>query len=574
MEWILLGTWFLLIIAGLYFVFPKAGRKSWEALVPVYNMVVWLKVIQKPWWWIFLLIFPGVNILMISIMSVNTGTVFAKQEPSDVAKFGFFPFIFLFLLGREENLKYVGPIDRAKFKKTQAQEWRDAILFAVVAASIIRTYFMEAFMIPTSSMEKSLLRGDFLFVSKAAYGPKIPQTPLAFPFFHHSFPLTNGTVKSYTDWIKLPYYRLPGLGTIERNDVVVFNYPAGDTVDTDLQSTVNFTQLVMQNANIYRIQDYLSKGKIKSDKVYEDRARKQLIRNNSLTIRPVDKKEHFIKRCVAIAGDEVSIKNKQLFVNGEAAENPEGLQYNYIVETENGRLTNARTEGNATNAQMMFKDQYNIDVEDQNNGKKLGGGKYILPMSQATAGEMSQDATIKSVTPLIDEKDTLNTSSLHDALYMFGNDQASAMRYLNGYQYKYNDLYPNRFIYPNTRSVDWTQDNYGPIWVPKSGESIALNDQNYTVYYRVITAYEHNTLERKEDGIYLNGEKASEYTFKMNYYWLMGDNRHSSQDSRFWGFVPEDHVVGKASMVWFSFDKERGLFDGKIRWDRLFTVVD
>ena len=317
------------IAVSLFLLFPKAGRKSWEALVPGYNLYIWLKVIQKPWWYLILLLFPGVNLLMLAVMCVNLATVFNKRSWKDVTLAGFLPFLYLPVLGLNSELKYT-PLDLSKkIKRSTAIEWRDAIVFAVVAASIIRTYFMEAYTIPTASMEKSMLVGDYLFVSKMSYGPKSPQTPLSFPFAHHTMPLTTD-VKSYLEWFSLPFFRLPGFGEVERNDVVVFNFPAGDTVMVELQD-MTYEQVKRELAFQSKQQDLTRKIQPKNDDYYLKLARDQITRNYTLTVRPVDKRENYIKRCVGVPDDKLEVKSGLLYINDAIAEIPDEFQYNYIV---------------------------------------------------------------------------------------------------------------------------------------------------------------------------------------------------------------------------------------------------
>jgi len=381
------------------------------------------------------------------------------------------------------------------------REWVDAIIFAVIAASIIRIFLIEAYTIPTSSMEKSLLVGDFLFVSKINYGPKVPNTPIAFPFVHHTLPLTKNT-KSYLEWIKIPYFRFPGISEIKNNDAVVFNYPDGDTVSLKFQSNVSYYSLVNQYGR---------------ERVWKDK------RNfGEISPRPVDKRENYIKRCVAIPGDTLQIINQQLYINGKMADNPDNLQSNYFV----------RTNGNRINPKVLEK----LDVtEDVISGNR---GEYIMTLTNESAAKVKNFANVKEVTKLIKPMGQWN-----------------------------------EYIFPHDSSYKWNYDNFGPIVIPKKGETIEINEDNIVLYDRIIHAYELNELDVKDGKIYINGEVADSYTFNMDYYWMMGDNRHNSADSRFWGFVPEDHIVGKAIFVWLSLDPNKSLLNGKIRWNKLFRLV-
>jgi signal peptidase I len=391
-------------------------------------------------------------------------------------------------------------------KQTKLVEWIDAIIFAVVAATFIRMFFLEAYTIPTSSMEKSLLVGDYLFVSKVAYGPKIPNTPLSFPFVHHTMPLSTET-KSYLEWIKWPYRRIAGFGKIKNNDVVVFNYPDGDTLSTRFQSNISYYSLVRQYGRDYVWNNPREFGDIIS--------------------RPVDKRENFIKRCVAIPGDSLKIVNGQVFVNGKAQTPFTGIQFNYVI----------KTDGSSINPKIFEK--LRISQEDLANSRGMGiPGLYVLPLTEVKAKEIAGLANVvsieKNITP---------------------------------------DSIPSANLFPYSADYPWNIDNFGTIWIPAKGTTVELNLQNLPLYQRIIDVYEENDLQVKGNKIYINGKPANSYTFKMDYYWLMGDNRHNSADSRYWGFVPEDHVVGKAVFTWLSLDKDYGLFSGKIRWDRLFSVI-
>ncbi len=356
--------------------------------------------------------------------------------------------------------------DQTKKKKSAAREWTDAIIFAVVAATLIRTLFIEAYTIPTESMERSLLVGDFLFVSKVNYGARTPMTPIAFPFAHHTMPIIN--TKAYWDGIKLPYYRLPGLSHIKKGDVVVFNYP---------------------------------------------------MEADSPFYRPVDKRENYIKRCQGTPGDTLSIADAQVFVNGKANPNPPEGQINYDVNV----------SGSGLNPKLI--DELHISLSDYNT---------LLTMTKASAAALKNYSNVTSVKPHITPKDSVEYGG---------------------------EVFPNDKHY-----AKWNQDNYGPIIVPKKGWTVKLDSLTLPFYKRAITVYEGNKLEVKGADILINGQKTDSYTFKMDYYWMMGDNRHNSYDSRFWGFVPEDHIVGKALFVWMSWDTN-GSFFSKIRWNRLFMGI-
>jgi len=368
-----------------------------------------------------------------------------------------------------------------KKKKSALREWTDAIVFAVIAATLIRTFFIEAYVIPTPSMERSLLVGDFLFVSKVNYGARTPITPIAFPFAHHTMPLIG--TKAYWDGIKLPYYRLPGLSDVKRGDVVVFNYP----MDAD-----------------------------------------------SPLYRPVDKRENFIKRCQGIPGDTLSVVDAQVYVNGKAAPTPPGSEMEYTFTTNGGDL--------------------NPQVLSDLNVTQYPGRDYQT-MTKASADALKGYSNVKDFKPVISKKGVTDPQS---PVYPTnpGHPVGPPNLMLNGKQPDYK----------------WSVDNYGPIIIPKKGWTVKLDSLTYPVYERCINTYENNKLEVKGSDIYINGKKTDSYTFKLNYYWMMGDNRHDSDDSRYWGFVPEDHIVGKALFIWMSWDENASFFS-KIRWSRLFNGI-
>lgn len=383
-------------------------------------------------------------------------------------------------------------------KKSVLVEWVDAIIFAVVAATLIRMFFIEAYTIPTSSMEKSLLIGDYLFVSKVSYGPKMPNTPISFPFVHHTLPFCKET-KSFVEWIKMPYKRLAGLEDIKRNDVVVFNFPEGDTVILQYQDVSYYAM----------VRDY---------------GRDYLWKNFDIITRPVDKQENYIKRCVGVPGDSLYVKHDQLYVNGKKQETIGRVQYTYFI----------RTNGTPINA-MNFE-ELGISQADQN--YNAANCIYQLPLTDVAAEKIKSFNNVVNVTKSENTNPAIMTKS----------------------------------IFPHDPKYPWTEDNFGPIWIPKKGTTIQLSIENLPLYQRIIGLYEHNKLEVKDGVIYINGKAESSYTFKMNYYFMMGDNRHNSADGRYWGYVPEDHVVGKAVFVWLSLDKEKG-FPGNIRWSRMFRSI-
>ncbi len=387
--------------------------------------------------------------------------------------------------------------ERSKLYRT-IYEWINAIVFATVVASLVHIYIFQMYVIPTSSMEKSLLIGDYLYVSKLSYGPKMPNTPVAFPFVHHTMPFSQ-TKKSFSECVKWPYHRLKGLKRIERNDVVVFNYPAGDTVLLENQA-----------------QNYYDALRSYEEVLGAEEGRKKLYEEYTVISRPVDKRENYIKRCVAVAGDTLQIVDGRVRINDAEQEPIAGVQYTYVAQTTSPLSKQALARLGVT--------EYSGN-----------GSVYYLYMTDEAAAELRKLSNIVSL-----------------------------RRYIYA---------PNSEVFPHRKESQWSQDNYGPLWIPARGATIELTPENIELYGRVIEVYEGHTLSTDAEGrVLLDGVAATHYTFKMDYYWMMGDNRHNSLDSRFWGFVPEDHIVGKASFVWLSLDKERS-FPSNIRWERMFKKI-
>ncbi|EHQ25349.1 signal peptidase I [Mucilaginibacter paludis] len=473
----------ILPFIGWYKLFEKAGQPGWMGLVPILNIYIMLKICGRPLWWMFLLLIPGIGIIVAVGISVDVLKSFGKIKVGDQFKGIVLACYFIPKWGFDSETKYLGPSASPEFrekytsilKKSSTQEWTEAIIFAVVAATLIRTLFIEAYTIPTPSMERSLLVGDFLFVSKVNYGARTPMTPVAFPFAHHTMPLIN--TKAYWDGIKIPYYRLPGLSEVKKGDVVVFNYP----MDAD-----------------------------------------------SPLYRPVDKRENYIKRCQGTPGDTLSLVDAQVYVNGKAAPNPPGEQIDYTMT--------ASTELNP-----KILDDLHITYYESNPNPT---------MTKEAASTLKGYSNIQSISPKITPKGTDPMGPVFPVYPLYK-------------VYKLNNKVPD---------YKWNLDNFGPIIIPKKGWTVKLDSLTFPIYARAIEIYEGNKLEVKGGDIFINGAKATTYTFKMNYYWMMGDNRHDSLDSRFWGFVPEDHIVGKALFIWMSWD-DNASFLNKIRWSRLFRGI-
>lgn len=424
--------------------------------------------------------------------------------------------------------------------------WVDAIVFSLVAVYFVNIYVFQNYQIPSSSLEKSLLVGDYLYVSKLSYGPRVPNTPLSMPLAQHTLPLVN--TKSYIEWPQWDYKRVPGLGKVKRNDIVVFNFPAGDTVATNYQQTDFYSLAYNEGQRMYPNPVNMDSLTRKQQRAVYDlyyNAGRNLILSNpkmygDVVVRPVDRRENYVKRCVGLPGDTLEIRDAQVYIDGKPLENPEDMQLNYLVQTTGPYIT-----------EDMFR-ELGISKDDQ---AMVTNESLLMEMGLTHRDAQGRLAPTYDL-PLT--KKMLETLS--------GNKKLVSRIVME----------PEMFtgqMYPLNLYTKWDRNNYGPIWIPKKGATIKLTEDNLPIYERPIRAYEGNTLEVKEDGIYINGKKTDEYTFKMDYYWMMGDNRHNSADARSWGFVPEDHVVGKPIVVWLSLDKDRGWFDGKIRWNRIFKWV-
>ena len=475
-QWLI----FILIIQVVHFLgtwklYVKAGRKAWEAAIPIYNAIVLMQIINRPKWWVILLFIPVVNIFMFPIIWIETIRSFGKNSTTDTILVIITLGLYIYYVNYMLDVTYIE--DRSLVPRTNGGEWVSSIVFAIIAATLVHTYFMQPYTIPTSSLEKSLLVGDFLFVSKFHYGARMPMTPLALPMVHDTIPLLK--VKSYLKKPQIPYFRLPGIQKVKRNDIVVFSWP----VDT--------------------VQQFFKRPDRKIRK-------------------PIDKKSNYVKRCVAIAGDSLEIRDGYIFINGKRTKLPDRAkpQYHFIADTKGKKLS-----------PTTLRKRYNV-----REGGMLQDGRYLLNLTDKEAALVAKNPDVKSIIKKIDSA---------------GNDG---------------------HVFPNIPSLGWNKDNYGPIYIPEEGKTVQLNTKTLPFYKRIIVEYEKNNLIVNGDEILINGKEADSYTFKQNYYWMMGDNRHNSEDARYWGYVPFDHVVGKPVFIWLSIDKD-GKGINKLRWDRMFTTV-
>lgn len=613
-PYLLLFLMVLIYFLSFWKIFEKNGRKKWEGFVPVYNIYVWLKIINKPWWWLFFFPIPFVNLIVAIGCNVETARLFGKYTVKDSFLMILFPWYYIPYLAfdksntvvkptdwtnnkyREERkwhdqitLFFIAPIvghalyivsrlfgskDKPN-KKTMAADWTNALGFAIVAASIIRSLFFEAFTIPTGSMEKTMRIGDYLFVNKIKYGAKLPQTPISIPFVHNRIPLTF--IPSYVNWFSSDYRRLFGYGEIKRGDIMVFNWPVGDSVIVHEGVIAHDYYAILRNqAFINCVRDLkafdnnginLSVERYeKLESKYLNAARKKLISGGGLTQSPVgpidktggiatlpiDKKENYIKRCVAVAGDTLEIVNNLLLINGIAEKQKDEVIFNYNFYFKPGSYI---PQDKILEDFEIYNDQHTrFNIEN----------KYVSEIDTSFKDSM---VYTKKLVAFSKEQITCSPKTAKMLTRYSGLDSMGQDIHPRGFDYSiYGQYYP---YFPNHPDFDWSRDNYGPLIVPKKGWSVSLNDSTWTLYKRVIEVYEGNDIEINVSGDFLiNNKIENQYTFKQNYYWLMGDNRHGSADSRCWGFVPEDHVVGTASFVWFSKHPETG-----IRWSRIFSTV-
>ena len=518
----------LLMFVKLWKLYKKAGYAPFLAAVPIYNSVILLRIIGRPSWWVILLYFPIVNLLMLPVVWVETARKFGKDSMTDSflawATLGLYGFYINYATDVQYNP------EQSVAPKTKFGQFIGSIVYAVVVATVVHAYFMQPYIIPTGSLEKTLLVGDFLLVSKFHYGARAPQTVISFPMVHDTIPLVR--TRSYLKKPQLPYMRLPGLQRIKRNDIVVFSWPA-DTV-------------------------------------------RQFFKKEAGVIKPIDKKSNYVKRCVAIPGDTLTIEDGIIHINGKESNMPDRAKPIFGYRAYNAKGISARRLINAgyddltrkfliTNISQPILDALRphllmIANPDPNNYQVLTNSKglplNIVQQYRIQAKELLE--TQKSLFLTLKEAEELPNVLTLDSLKRNINTTRT-----------YNDSF-----FPNNVRYNWNVDQFGPLVMPKKGVTVSLNPKNVALYKKIISDYELNNLEVSGDNIKINGATTDTYTFKQDYYWMMGDNRHRSEDSRYWGFVPEDHIVGKPVFIWMSID---GFMDGirnwSIRWDRVFTTV-
>jgi len=514
-----LGTWKL---------YKVAGYKSWQAAVPIYNAIILMKIIKRPLWWVILLFIPTINLILFGVIWVETLRSFGKNSAKDtflgIITFG----LYIYTINYSSNPTHFP--DRSLQAKTGLGETVSSILFAIVAATIVHNYLIQPYIIPTGSLEKSLLIGDFLFVSKFHYGARAPMTAVSFPMVHDTIPVIK--TKSYLKKPQLPYFRLPALQKIKRNDIVVFSWPA-DTV-------------------------------------------RQFFVREKRVDKPIDKKSNYVKRCVGIPGDTLEIIDGFIHTNGIKNILPERaeVQYTFNAYAKKGVSSRKLLDEGFEDFDRIYKIENITESSFQQIIPYITGRRgtadnfYVYTGSKGLPTDLIRKLGLRVSETL--EVDKQLTITLEEA------DKLRKITWIDSVNQRINSIkVPNESFFPNKIPYNWNEDNFGPLLIPKKEMSIELTRDNLPLYKKIIQEYEGNQLELTPTQIKINGEIASTYTFKKDYYWMMGDNRHKSEDSRFWGFVPDDHIVGKPVFIWFSI---KGINDGiknwSIRWDRVFTTVD
>ncbi len=531
LQWLLfIGIIQLIHFGGTYKLYQKAGRKSWEALVPIYNAYILMKIIGRPTWWVILLFIPIINLLMFPVVWIETIRSFGKNTQKDtwlvVLTLGLYTYAI-----NNSDVSYVE--NRSLNPRTALGEWVSSIVFAIVAASIVHAYFIQPFVIPTGSLERTLLVGDFLLVSKYHYGARVPMTPIAAPMVHDTLPIIG--TKSYLKKPQLPYLRLPGITSPKRNDKVVFNWPI---------DTVRF---------------FRDPSNIRVDK-------------------PIDKKSNYVKRLVGLPGDQFSIIDGKIHIDGEPLVLDERAkpQINYTIYAQKGVSSKLLIEAGVKEFMRTYSTQ-NLNQTQANALYMSGHGVYnnpngngylITTMSSGIDPNLIRSQGL-ALSEIIDkERNASLTEQMAQKLLSYSSIDSVVKQLQPKGQF-------DASIYPHSRRLPWNVDQMGPFTIPSKDFEIELNPTNIDLYKEVITQYEGHELSQNGTQVLIDGETTTSYRFEKDYYWMMGDNRHNSEDSRYWGFVPEDHILGKPIFIWMSIDGiNDGISNWKIRWDRVFTTVD
>nr|WP_299341594.1 signal peptidase I [Allomuricauda sp.] len=541
-QWLI----FILIIQVIHFLgtwklYVKAGRKAWEAAIPFYNGFVLMKIINRPWWWVLLLFIPIINLLMFPVVWVETIRSFGKNTIWEtwlvILTLGFY----IYYVNYVKDVKYIE--DRSLKPRTGLGEWVASIVFAIVAATFVHTYFIQPYVIPTGSLERTLRIGDFLFVSKFHYGARVPMTTLAAPMVHDTLPglkkrsyVADVNPETYkTSWknkLQLPYLRLPGFEKVEKNDIVVFSLPS----DTLLQF-------------------------FRADKPVK---------------KPIDKKSNYVKRCVGTPGDSLAVINGYVHINGQQLKLSDRakVMYDYTIYSSKGVSSRLLAEVDASD----YTRKYIADVLDPNQYNALA--PYILGAFRNQAGKIEILTQEKGIPvevirqlrlALTEERPRSRIANMTEEIVaeLRKNQSIDSVVKTNEDKAVYGGAFPQKpNLYP------WNNDNFGPIYIPERGATVKIDYRTIPLYKKIIRDYEYNDVDVRGRKVFINGQEADSYTFKQDYYWMMGDNRDHSEDSRTWGYVPADHIVGKPVFLWMSFDNfNDGLANWRPRWDRIFTTV-
>ena len=526
-EWLLLFlSSNLIIFGGSYKLFNLAGVEGWKALIPFYNIIKHLDIINRPRWWIILVFIPVINLLMIPVIWVEYIKTFNHNSKLDrilvIVTLGFYIYYISYVSNKK---KYISQISFSSFERSFG-----SIIYAIVIATIVHNYIIQPFVIPTGSLEKTLRVGDFLLVSKFHYGARIPSTLVSFPMVHDTIPIIKS--RSYLKKPQLPYLRIPGFQEIKNNDIVVFNWPA-DTV------------------------------------------RKFFVKEKGV-IKPTDKKSNYVKRAIGIPGDSLEIRDGVVYLNGKENNLPDRARplFTYLVKSNEGvsssKLINLEVDG--------FIRKFVIKNLSTDTYAEIS--KYILNISNNGENEYLIYTSDKGIPIKLVRKLSLDIREIIDKEKELSLTHIDAIKIKNSNQF--DTIYrvieetdtSNSIFFPNNKRFSWNNDHFGPLYIPKAGDKIDLNIKTLPLYKKIITDYEFNDLKVIDEDILINGIKENEYVFKQDYYWMMGDNRYNSEDSRVWGFVPFDHVLGRPVFIWMSIE---GLFNGienwNFRWDRVFTTI-
>lgn len=529
-QWII----FILIVQVIHFLgtwklYVKAGRKAWEAAIPIYNGIVLMQIINRPKWWVLLLFIPIINLLMFPVIWVETIRSFGKNKSVDtwlaILTLGFY----ITYINYTQDVDYIE--DRDLKPRTGLGEWVSSIVFAIVAATFVHTYFIQPYVIPTGSLERTLRVGDFLFVSKFHFGARTPMTAVAAPMVHDTIPVLKK--RSYLNKPQIPYFRLPGFQTPKKNDIVVFSWPA-DTVRV-----------------FFKAEEGVQK--------------------------PIDKKSNYVKRCVGTPGDSLSVVDGFVHINGEKLELSDRAKVmkNYKIYSRKGVSSRLLGEIDASDYTRKYipatLSQNQLNILRANGiaaGSDEKGKPVILTGPQGLPIELIRELRLS----LKEESPLSRVANMTDEMVAKLRANSSIDSVVMEVQIKGT---PGYNVFPQSPYYRWNVDNFGPIYIPKAGSTVEINNKTIPLYKKIIRDYEHNQVKVESNRVLINGEEVSSYTFKQDYFWMMGDNRDHSEDSRAWGYVAEDHIVGKPVFIWLSFDNfQDGIrFNEKLRWDRIFTTV-